>query len=53
MSIVSTIVKFKRESNIDNDWIEKELSNLEGEVVRWAIIEIDDSELTLTVSLDK
>jgi hypothetical protein len=51
--IKSEIVKLKKVENFDNLYIEQELKNLGFDVVRWALIEIDDEFLTVSVSYCK
>jgi hypothetical protein len=48
--IKSETVKIQKPKNFDNLYIEQELKNLGFDVVRWALIEIDDKFLTVSVS---
>lgn len=48
--ITTATVKLKKPKELDNLWIENELSEMGYNVVRWAIIDICDEELVLTVS---
>ncbi len=48
--IISRVVKLKVDKMPPSvDFIEKELSKY-GEIVRWAIVEIEDDILTLSIS---
>ena len=48
--IVSRVVKLKIDKMPPSvDFIEKELSKY-GEIVRWAIVEVEDNILTLSIS---
>lgn len=50
MITTQTIKLKKPNAKLDNLWIENQLSKLGFEVIRWAIIEISETEITLTVS---
>ncbi len=48
--IKSDILKIKKIENFDNIYIEQELSSKYNSVIRWAIVEITDNELIISVS---
>ena len=48
--ITTQTIKLKKPIEFDNLWIEKQLSNMGFNVIRWAIIDITDTELILSVS---
>ncbi len=48
--IKSEIVKIKKIKGFDNLYIEQELKNSGFDLVRWAIVKIDDDFLTVSVS---
>jgi hypothetical protein len=48
--IKSDTVKIKKIKNFDNLYIEQELKKLGFDVVRWAVIEVDDEFLTVSIS---
>lgn len=47
--ITTKTIKLKKPIEFDNLWIENQLA--EYNVVRWAIIEITEREITLSVSI--
>ena len=48
--ITTQTVKLKKPNEFDNLRIEKQLSDMGFNVIRWAIIDITDTELILSVS---
>ena len=48
--ILSKNIKIKKIENFDNLYIEQELKNLGLNIVRWALITVDDNSLTVSVS---
>ncbi|MBO7672133.1 hypothetical protein J6S88_01865 [bacterium] len=48
--IRTTTIKIKKTEIIDNDYIENSLKNSGYTAIRWAITDINNSEITLTVS---
>lgn len=50
--IKSDILKIKKIENFDNIYIEQELSSKYNSVIRWAIVEITDNELIISVSFE-
>ena len=48
--IKSTLIKLNKPENFDNLYIEKYLSKFYNTIIRWAIIEIDETSLTIRVS---
>lgn len=48
--ITTQTIKLKKPNDFDNLRIEKQLSNMGFNVIRWAIIDITDTELILSVS---
>lgn len=50
--IKSDIVKIPRIENFDNDYVEQELSKLFSSVIRWAIIDVQENELIISVSFE-
>lgn len=48
--IKSQTVKIKKTDNFDNLYIERELKTMGFDVVRWALIAIDDDFLDVSVS---
>ena len=48
--IKSQTFSIKKIDKFDNDYIEKELSKLCSNIVRYAIVDIDDTDIYLTVS---
>lgn len=50
--IKSETVKIKKIENFDNLYIENELKKLHSDVVRWAVIEVSDDFLTVSLSFN-
>ncbi len=48
--ILSDNIKIKKITDFDNLYIEQEFKNLGLDVVRWAVIAVDEEYLTLSVS---
>lgn len=49
--ITTQTIKLKKPATYDNLWIENQLTGLN--VIRWAIIDVTETELILTVSIQK
>lgn len=49
--ITTQTVKLKKPNDFDNLWIEKQLSDMGFNVIRWAIIDITDKEIITTISI--
>lgn len=47
--ITTQTIKLKKPDTYDNLWIENQLTGLN--VIRWAIIEVTEREITLSVSI--
>ena len=50
--IKSDIVKIEKIDNFDNNYVEQELAKKFANVVRWAIVEIDENSLTVSISFE-
>ena len=50
--IKSDIVKIPRIENFDNDYVEQELAKLFPSVIRWAIVDIQENDLIMSVSYE-
>lgn len=50
--IRSDIVKIPIIENFDNNYIERKLENMFSAVIRWAVVEVSEKELTLSVSYE-
>ncbi len=48
--ITTKTIKLKKPNEFDNLWIEKQLSDTGFNVIRWAIIDVSETELILSVS---
>lgn len=48
--VKSDIIKIKKIENFDNNYIENEISKSGKSLLRWAIVDIDDEYLTVSVS---
>ena len=46
----SKIIKIANKDNLDNSYIEKELSKTCQSIIRWAIIDLNDKTITISVS---
>jgi len=51
--IKSDIVKINKISNFDDIYIEKELSKKYSEIIRWAVVEVNETDIVLSVSCNK
>ena len=51
--IESSIIKIKKNKNLDNIQIENELSSMYSSIIRWAIVDIDDTNIVLSVAYIK
>lgn len=50
--IKSDIVKIPRIENFDNDYVEQELAKLFSSVIRWAVVDIQENNLIISVSCE-
>ena len=50
--IKSDIIKIPRIENFDNDYIENELSKKFAVVIRWAVVDVEENELVVSVSYE-
>ena len=50
--IKSAVVKISRIENFDNDYVEQELAKLFSSVIRWAIVAVDEDDLSVSVSYE-
>lgn len=48
--IKSETINIKKIANFDNLYIENELKKLHSSIVRWALIEVNDDFLTISLS---
>ena len=48
--IASKIIKINKPKILENSYIENELSKVCQDVIRWAITDITDNDITITVS---
>lgn len=48
--IKSDILKIKRIENFDNNYIEREMSKHFSAIIRWAIVEITETEIIVSIS---
>lgn len=48
--IKSSVVKIKKINNFDNCYIEFELRKLYRDIVRWAVVDVDDDSVYISVS---
>ncbi len=48
--IKSAVVKINKINNFDNCYIESELRKLYRDIVRWAVIDVDDADISISVS---
>lgn len=48
--ILTKTIKLNRPTDFDNIWIENKLSELGFDVIRWAIVDINESNIILSVS---
>lgn len=50
--IKSDVIKIKKIGNFDNDYVEQELSKLFSSVIRWAIVDVQENDLVISVSYE-
>ena len=50
MKIINSEIKIKKPENINTEYVEKELDILGIKALRWAIVDVDETEYTLNVS---
>ena len=48
--ISTKTIKLNKPNQLDNLWIEKQLSELSIDFIRWAIVKITNDEIILSVS---
>lgn len=49
--IINKVVKIQVVENLTSNYIEKELSKLNLDILSWAIVEIDENHYTLNISV--
>ena len=49
--ITTETIKINKPNEFDNQWIENQLSELGFDVIRWAIVDITEKELILSISI--
>ena len=50
--IKSDIIKIEKIDNFDNNYVERELAKKFANVVRWAIVEVTEKDLTVSISYE-
>ena len=48
--IKSDIIKIEKIDNFDNNYVERELVKNFANVIRWAIVEVTEKDLTVSIS---
>lgn len=48
--IKSFVVKIKKINNFDNSYLETELNKFYKDIVRWAVVDVDDDSVYISVS---
>ena len=48
--IKSAVVKINKINNFDNCYIESELRKLYRDIVRWAVIDVSETDISISVS---
>ena len=48
--IKSCVLKVKNIKELDNSYIEYELSKFQSDIIRWAITDINDSQISVCIS---
>ncbi len=48
--IKSEIVQIKKTDNFDNLYIETELKRIYSDIIRWAVVDIDECEISVSIS---
>lgn len=51
--ITTKNIELEKPNDFDNLWIEKELSKLGYDVIRWAIIDVTDTKIIILTSVRK
>lgn len=51
--ITTKNIELEKPNDFDNLWIEKELSKLGYDVIRWAIVDITDKKIIISTSIKK
>ena len=49
--ITTKTIILNKPNEFDNLWIEKKLSELGYDVIRWAIVDINETEIILSISI--
>ena len=49
--ITTKTITLNKPNEFDNLWIEKKLSELGYDVIRWAIVDINETEIILSISI--
>ncbi len=50
--IESDIIKIEKIDNFDNNYVERELAKNFANVSRWAIVEVSEKDLTVSISYE-
>ena len=50
--IKSDIIKIEKIDNFDNNYVERKLSKNFANVIRWAIVEVSEKDLTVSISYE-
>lgn len=50
--IKSDIIKIEKIDNFDNNYVERELAKNSANVIRWAIVEVTEKDLTVSISYE-
>lgn len=50
--IKSDVIKIKKIEKFDSDYVEQELSKLFSSVIRWAIVDVQENDLVISVSYE-
>lgn len=50
--IKSDIIKIEKIDNFDNNYVERELAKNFVNVIRWAIVEVSEKDLTVSISYE-
>lgn len=52
MEIISKLVEIEANLPVDNDYIEKKLAQMGIKPLRWAIVKVDKSSLTISLACE-
>ena len=50
--IKSDIIKIEKIDNFDNNYVERELAKNFTNVIRWAIVDVTEKDLTVSISYE-